>query len=214
MPATYQGTHFSSGSNPILNLAPPTGLGGDRQKAKLELIGELNGIHHQQRPGDTELTARQAAYELAFRMQASAPDAVDLSQESEKTKEMYGLNRKETAGVRSPLPPGPPAGRARRAVRAGVLRGRQPVGRARRHRREPHEDVPAGRPAVRGADPRPEAARAARRHAGDLGRRVRPHPDDRGRERPRPQPLRLLDAHGRRRGESAASSLARRTSSG
>lgn len=114
MPATYQGTHFSSGPNPILNLAPPADVGGRRQKDKLGLIGDLNGIHQRSRPNDTELTARQAAYELAFRMQASAPEAVDLTQESDKTKEMYGLNRKETAefGHRCLL--------ARRLVERGV----------------------------------------------------------------------------------------------
>ena len=114
MPATYQGTHFNSGANPILNLAPPADIGGTRQKDKLGLIGEMNAIHQRERPGDTELSARQAAYELAFRMQASAPEAVDLTKESEKTKEMYGLNRKETAefGHRCLL--------ARRLVERGV----------------------------------------------------------------------------------------------
>src|SRR5579883_271791 len=97
MPATYQGTLFRSGPNPILNLNTPAEVGAERQKAKLGLIGELNDIHRRERPGDTQLDARQATYELAFRMQASAPEAVDLTQESEKTKEMYGLNRKETA---------------------------------------------------------------------------------------------------------------------
>ena len=114
MPATYQGTHFNSGAKPILNLAPPADVGGSRQKDKLGLIGELNDIHRRDRSADTELAARQAAYELAFRMQASAPEAVDLAQESEKTKEMYGLNRKETAefGHRCLL--------ARRLVERGV----------------------------------------------------------------------------------------------
>jgi hypothetical protein len=97
MPATYQGTLFRNGPNPILNLNSPSDVGAERQKAKLGLIGELNGIHRRERPGDSQLDARQAAYELAFRMQASAPEAVDLSQESEKTKEMYGFHRKETA---------------------------------------------------------------------------------------------------------------------
>ncbi len=114
MPATYQGTLFRNGPNPILNLNPPAGVGGERQKDKLALIGELNTIHRRERASDTELAARQAAYELAFRMQASAPEAVDLSKESEKTKEMYGLNRKETAefGHRCLL--------ARRLVERGV----------------------------------------------------------------------------------------------
>ena len=114
LPATFQGTQFRNGPNPILNLAPPADVGADRQRAKLELVGKLNDVHRRERPGDTQLDARQAAYELAFRMQASAPEAVDLSKEDEKTKEEYGLNRKETAefGHRCLL--------ARRLVERGV----------------------------------------------------------------------------------------------
>jgi hypothetical protein len=97
MPATYQGTYFRAGASPILNLNTPADVGAERQKEKLGLITELNNIHRREHPGDTQLDARQNAYELAYRMQASAPEAVDLSQESEKTKEMYGFNRKETA---------------------------------------------------------------------------------------------------------------------
>src|SRR5262245_45903039 len=97
MPATYQGTYFRAGASPILNLNTPAEVGAERQKEKLKLITELNDIHRRERPGDTQLDARQNAYELAYRMQASAPEAVDLTQESEKTKEMYGFNRKETA---------------------------------------------------------------------------------------------------------------------
>ena len=114
MPATYQGTQFRSGANPILNLNTPAEVGDARQKDKLELITKLNDIHRSQRPGDNQLDARQSAYELAFRMQATAPEAVDLSQEPEKIKEAYGLNRKETAefGQRCLL--------ARRLVERGV----------------------------------------------------------------------------------------------
>jgi hypothetical protein len=97
MPPTYQGTLFRPGSHPILNLAPPTGVSDEQQQAKLSLIHELNEHHRQLRTEDSQLAARLNAYELAFRMQASAPEAVDLSKESAKTKEAYGLNRKECA---------------------------------------------------------------------------------------------------------------------
>ena len=97
MPATYQGTLFRDGPNPVLNLATPASVGDARQKAKLELIDQLNDIHRRERPGETELDARQRAYELAFKMQASAPEVIDLSQEPEKVKEAYGLNHKDTA---------------------------------------------------------------------------------------------------------------------
>jgi len=113
MPATFQGTPFRNGPNPILNLHPPAGTAAG-QKAKAELIAKLNDIHRRERPGDSQLDARQAAYELAFRMQATAPETVDLTKEDDKTKDAYGLNRKETAefGHRCLL--------ARRLVERGV----------------------------------------------------------------------------------------------
>jgi hypothetical protein len=97
MPATYQGTLFRPGDNPILNLKNPTHVSGEQQRGKLDLIKQLNDIHRQGRADDSQLAARQEAYELAFRMQATAPEAVDLSKEPEKVKEAYGLNRKETS---------------------------------------------------------------------------------------------------------------------
>ena len=114
MPATHQGTLFRPGPSPILNLAKPAGVTADQQKEKLELITKLNGIHGRERPGDSELNARQSAYELAFRMQATAPDVIDFTKEDAKTKEAYGLDRKETAefGHRCLL--------ARRLVERGV----------------------------------------------------------------------------------------------
>ncbi len=94
----YQGTELRSGAYPILNLKTPKEVGEDRQRSKLGLINELNEMHRQSgRQGDNELSARQESYELAYRMQATAPEAVDLSKETEKTKEAYGLNDKDTA---------------------------------------------------------------------------------------------------------------------
>ncbi len=114
MPATHQGTLFRPGPSPILNLAKPAGVTAEQQKNKLDLITKLNGIHGRERSSDSELNARQSAYELAFRMQATAPDVIDFSKEDAKTKEAYGLDRKETAefGHRCLL--------ARRLVERGV----------------------------------------------------------------------------------------------
>jgi hypothetical protein len=113
MPATYQGTRFRNGRNPILHLTPPEGITGDRQRLKLDFVNALNRQHLEPRGGD-ELEARIAAYELAFRMQAHAPEAVDLTQETAETQAMYGLGDKLTA----------PFGRncllARRLVERGV----------------------------------------------------------------------------------------------
>jgi hypothetical protein len=95
MPATFQGTLLRSSGNPVLHLNPPAALSGPQQRNRLDLLRALNQHHQQARPGETELTARTNAYELAFRMQAAAPEVVDLSHESERTREEYGLNRPE-----------------------------------------------------------------------------------------------------------------------
>jgi arylsulfatase A-like enzyme len=96
MPPTYQGTKFRDGKTPVLHIAPDQPIGDARQRAKLDFIQELNRRHREGRLDDDDLEARIAAYELAYRMQSAAPDAVDLSQETEETKKLYGLDRKET----------------------------------------------------------------------------------------------------------------------
>ncbi|MEZ6137151.1 MAG: DUF1501 domain-containing protein [Pirellulaceae bacterium] len=92
LPASYQGVTMRAGSQPILHLQPPTDLSTSQQRAALELTAFLNREHLQARPADSELSARIKAYELAFRMQASAPDLVDLSQETETTLRAYGID--------------------------------------------------------------------------------------------------------------------------
>ena len=107
MPATYQGTKFREGEAPILYLTPPAQkVSGtfcpngpeapDRQRAKLDFIQQLNRRHRQARTEDDQLEARIAAYELAYRMQAAAPEAVDLRGETEETLRLYGVGQKET----------------------------------------------------------------------------------------------------------------------
>ncbi|MBL9175950.1 MAG: DUF1501 domain-containing protein [Verrucomicrobiales bacterium] len=96
MPATYQGVRFSAGPEPVANLNPPEGVSSERQRGKLDLLAEMNRGHAQERPLQSELDARIRAYELAFRMQSEAPDAVDLSRESDATKRLYGMDDKET----------------------------------------------------------------------------------------------------------------------
>jgi len=97
MPAIYQGTKLEPGRVPIANLATPGAVSDDRQRAKLDLIGQLNRRYAEPRADLTELEARVRSYELAFRMQAEAPGAVDLAQEDDATKDLYGLNDKATA---------------------------------------------------------------------------------------------------------------------
>ena len=97
MPAVYQGTPLEPGDEPIKYLANPKDVTDERQRKKLEYLAELNRRHAVERPEQTELEARIASYELAFRMQAEAPEAVDLSQETQETRDLYGLDQKETA---------------------------------------------------------------------------------------------------------------------
>lgn len=97
MPATFQGTRFRNGKDAILHLAPSAEVSPGQQRSKLDFVTALNRRHLQDRSSDTELEARIAAYELAFRMQAHAPEAVDLSQETAATQSMYGLEDKSTA---------------------------------------------------------------------------------------------------------------------
>lgn len=96
IPATYQGTQFRSGTTPILHLNPPSGVSSQRQRSKLDFIQQLNAEHQRRRPAEDELDARIAAYELAYRMQSSATEAVDLSTETAETQSLYGLDQKET----------------------------------------------------------------------------------------------------------------------
>lgn len=96
IPSTYQGTKFRDGRTPILHLRPPEGIAEARQRRKLDFIQELNRRHRTARATDDNLEARIAAYELAYRMQAAAPEVVDLDSESEETRRLYGVDRKET----------------------------------------------------------------------------------------------------------------------
>jgi hypothetical protein len=96
MPAGHQGTPLLNGPEPIRFLDPPRNVSADRQQAKLDLLKQLNQSHAAQRAGQSELEARIASYELAFRMQAEAPEAVDLSRETYETNELYGLDKRGT----------------------------------------------------------------------------------------------------------------------
>ncbi len=114
IPAAYQGTVVKGGAAPIEHLATPPGVSAEQQRRTLDFIGESNRTHGESRSGDSELSARIAAYELAYRMQAHAPEVVDLTKETAETKARYGIDRKETSefGTRCLL--------ARRMVERGV----------------------------------------------------------------------------------------------
>ncbi len=114
MPAAYQGTLFRSTGDPIVDLKPPAGMTPEDQRARLDALARLNELDMRRFPGNTELAARIASYELAYRMQGCAPDAVDISSESEATKKLYGLDHAVTE------PYGRQCLMARRLVERGV----------------------------------------------------------------------------------------------
>lgn len=92
MPALFQGTVLRPQEPRILNLEAPAHLQGTFQKQNLELLKTLNQRYLEKRPGEAELEARIASYELAARMQTAAAEALDISQETEATQKMYGLD--------------------------------------------------------------------------------------------------------------------------
>jgi hypothetical protein len=97
MPALYQGIRIQGGNEPIPNLNTPEGVTEAQQRGKLDFLNTLNRQYAAAHPEQSELEARIASYELAFRMQAEAPGAVDLAGESEATRRLYGMDVKETA---------------------------------------------------------------------------------------------------------------------
>jgi hypothetical protein len=114
MPASYQGTVLRSAGDPILDLQRPAPVSASMQRRVLDTLREYNTDHAAQHPDNSNLAARIASYELAFNMQRHAPEAVDLTRESEATRELYGINdpRTQEFGRRCLL--------ARRLVERGV----------------------------------------------------------------------------------------------
>lgn len=97
MPAAYQGVPFRPSGDPIAYLQPPAGITHERQRARLDLLNRWNERHLADSAAESTLSARIASYELAYRMQSQASEAVDLSQETQATQAMYGLDNKVTA---------------------------------------------------------------------------------------------------------------------
>jgi hypothetical protein len=114
LPPRYQGTVFREQGSPVLNLQPKQPRPPAIEDARANLLRQLNEKHLAQRPGELELEARIETFELAGRMQLAATDALDLSQETEETQKLYGLDNKTTKsyGTRCLM--------ARRLVERGV----------------------------------------------------------------------------------------------
>ncbi|HVC94139.1 MAG TPA: DUF1501 domain-containing protein [Pirellulales bacterium] len=114
MPAAFQGTQFRTTGDPLIDLKPPGHVTRAQQRGQLDLLRRLGELEPGTLPRQSELQARLDTYELAFRMQSEAPEAVDLSQESAETRAQYGVDRPETErfGTRCLM--------ARRLVERGV----------------------------------------------------------------------------------------------
>ena len=97
LPAYHQGTRVVPGKDPIANLLPRTTTSG-LQSLELELVAELNRRHLAERSAASELAARMQSFETAYHMQTEAPEAFDLSRESDDTLDLYGLKRGQTDG--------------------------------------------------------------------------------------------------------------------
>jgi hypothetical protein len=114
LPAAYQGVMFRPTKTPLLYLDRPDGVEAARLRAQLDLLKDLNDRHAAARPGEAELKGRIESFELAYRMQTEAPEAVSLDGETEATRRLYGLDdpKTEPYGARLLL--------ARRLVERGV----------------------------------------------------------------------------------------------
>jgi uncharacterized protein (DUF1501 family) len=112
LPTAYQGVPFRSAGEPILNLTSPRGVSAERQREMFDAIGALN-LARLAETGDPEIAARISAYEMAYRMQSSAPELVDLSQETRVTLEQYGARPGQASFANNCL-------LARRLVERGV----------------------------------------------------------------------------------------------
>ncbi len=89
LPTTYQGVPFRSQGEPILNLTRPAGVSAPRQKDVIDAVKDLNAVRLAD-TGDPEIATRISSYEMAYRMQTSAPELIDLTKEDKKTLDLYG----------------------------------------------------------------------------------------------------------------------------
>jgi hypothetical protein len=97
LPSVYQGTWLKPKGEPIDNLKPAVELAGVRQRAQLDLLGRLNRRRLEASPADLELAARIESFELAYRMQMAAPQGLDVDQEPEHLRRLYGLENPKCA---------------------------------------------------------------------------------------------------------------------
>jgi hypothetical protein len=92
LPGVYQGSHLRPAGAPIDNLARMAGLSDAGQRAELDLLKQLNELHQARHPEEADLSARIESFELAYRMQSAAPEALDLACEPRGVRDLYGLD--------------------------------------------------------------------------------------------------------------------------
>jgi hypothetical protein len=112
LPTTYQGVPFRGSGEPIVDLASPAGVDSARQRRTIDAIGDLNRERRAE-TGDAEIDTRIAAYEMAYRMQTSAPELIDLTGESPAMLDLYGVKEGQPSFARNCL-------LARRLIERGV----------------------------------------------------------------------------------------------
>jgi hypothetical protein len=112
LPTSYQGVPLRSQGDPILNIASPAGITPHRQRNSIDTIRDLN-LKRLVETGDPEISTRISAYEMAYRMQSSAPELIDLSGESDATLRLYGIEKDKPSFARNCL-------LARRLIERGV----------------------------------------------------------------------------------------------
>ncbi|XOV70195.1 MAG: DUF1501 domain-containing protein [Verrucomicrobiota bacterium] len=112
LPTVHQGVPLRGQGEPILNLTSPEGIDDVTQRSVIDTVKDLN-LKRLVETGDPEISTRISAYEMAYKMQASAPDLIDLSDESQETKDMYGVDTNGSSFARNCL-------LARRLVEKGV----------------------------------------------------------------------------------------------
>ena len=200
LPAVYQPTMLRPGNKPVLNLDLPKGVTLAERRKTIDLIRSLNEANL---PGeDPEFAARISAYDTAFKMQTEAPEVFDISKEPKETLDLYGVGDAEDGRLWAALPAGAADGGEGRALRLrGVRRrrGGHGVGRAQRHRNQPHQDGVDDGQAGGGADQGLEAARNAGFDDRAVGRRIRPVAGIGEEQGPRPPQYGVLDVGGGRR---------------
>jgi hypothetical protein len=120
LPPIYQGTRLRSVGSPILNLHPESEQTPEVVRLGRELLSRLDRIHQRSHPGQLQLDARIASYELAARLQLEANEALDISKETPATRERYGVGQDATDSYGRRCLDGPAPGRTRRAIRPAL----------------------------------------------------------------------------------------------